>query len=168
MQNNNSKPKDWREARRFQALKLKAKGWKQNTIATALDVSEGAVSQWFKRAEEQGAEALHTQPKAGAPRKLSLEQLAHLPSLLTKGASAYGFSGEVWTSDRVAWLIEFEFGVKYHRAHVSKMLRQLGYSVQKPITRATQRDEEAIAHFREHKWPSLKKKPRRRATPSSG
>lgn len=168
METNNPKPKDWREARRFQALSLRKLGWKQNLIATALGVSEGAVSQWFRRADEQGEAALRTRPKPGAPPKLTKEQLAQLPDLLKAGATAYGFSGQIWTSQRVAWLIKVYFGVVYHRAHISLLLRQLGFSVQKPITRATQRDEQAIARWREEKWPALKKKPRRQAIPSSG
>jgi predicted transcriptional regulator len=51
-------PKDWREARRLQAWELKQKGWKQKDIAEALGVSKGAVSQWFKKAESEGVEAL--------------------------------------------------------------------------------------------------------------
>lgn len=46
-----SKPQttSWKERRRFHAMKLKSRGWKQREIATALDVSEGVVSRWLKR-----------------------------------------------------------------------------------------------------------------------
>jgi hypothetical protein len=65
--------------------------------------------------------------------------------MLVAGPQTYGFEGERWTSKRVKWLIEFKFGVKLHRAHVSRLLReQLGWSVQKPVEKASLRDEEAI------------------------
>jgi len=156
--NNNSKT-DWREIRRFRALALKKKGWKQAKIAEALGVCEGAVSQWFTKVEQGGEEVLHTQPKCGAPPKLSPDQIQQLASLLLAGPQAYGFEGQVWTSGRVSWLIQFKFGVKLHRAHVSRLLRgQLHWSVQKPVEKASQRDEAVIAKFKEERWPQLIKK----------
>ncbi|MBI3725345.1 helix-turn-helix domain-containing protein, partial [bacterium] len=41
---------NWREARRLRALDLRQLGWRQIEIARALGVTEGAVSQWMKRA----------------------------------------------------------------------------------------------------------------------
>jgi hypothetical protein len=45
----------------------------------------------------------------------------------------------------VADLIFRTFGVRYHRAHCSWLLRTLDQSVQKPGVWASQRDEAAIA-----------------------
>jgi Winged helix-turn helix len=78
----NSTPSNWREARRFQAWHLKQQGWSQRRIAAALGVSEGAVSQWMKRARDGGVEALRHRPPPGAPSRLTAEQRAHLPALL--------------------------------------------------------------------------------------
>lgn len=69
----------------------------------------------------------------------------------------YGFRGEVWTCTRVAGVIREEFGVSYHPAHVSRLVRALGLSLQKPARRANQRDEEAIERCKEERWPKLKK-----------
>jgi transposase len=68
----------------------------------------------------------------------------------------------------VAKLIGDHFGVYYHPAHVSRLLRQIGWSVQKPITRASQRDEAAIADWAETRLPALKKKRRPKGEQSSG
>src|SRR5215216_1555203 len=152
-----SEATNWRAGRRLRALELKERGWKQTQIADALGVSEGAVSQWMKRAREEGVEALRHKPPPGAPSRLSEDQRAKLPELLAQGAQAHGFKGEVWTCERVAVLIRREFGVSYHPAHVSRVVRALGLSLQKPQRRAEQRDEEAIEHWKEKKWPSLKK-----------
>jgi transposase len=69
-----SKPQDWREVRRQRAWELKEKGWSQKAIAEALGVSKAAVSDWMRRGREGGPEALRTQPKSGAPRRLTEEQ----------------------------------------------------------------------------------------------
>jgi transposase len=131
-------------------------------------VSEGAVSQWLKRGREAGVEALKAHPPKGAVSRLSDEQKAQIPNILAKGAEAYGFRGDVWTASRVAVVIERTFGVRYHRDHVGRLLREAGWSRQEPIERATQRDEEAIKQWYEERWPAMKKKPRRRSSPSSG
>jgi transposase len=160
---------DWREERRKRAWALKQKGWPPKEIATALGVSEGAVSQWLKRAREAGGvKALTRRPPPGVTPRLSTEQRAQLPALLAQGAEAHGFRGDVWTARRVAQLIADTFGVHYHRDHVSRLLRQLGWSRQHPITRATQRDEVAIKHWQEVRWPALRKKRPQKEPPLSG
>ena len=128
-------------------------------------MSKGTVSQWMKRARQGGVQALKRQPAPGARPRLSEDERARLPELLARGAQAHGFRGEVWTCERVAIVIRREFGVSYHPAHVSRVVRALGLSLQKPQRRAEQRDEEAIEHWKEKKWPSLKKGRKRKAEP---
>ena len=157
---------DWREGRRLRAFELKQQGWSQQRIAEALGVSKGAVSQWMKRARQGGGvEALKRQLAPGATPRLSEEQRAKVPELLERGAEAHGFRGDVWTCERVATVIRREFGVSYHPAHVSRVVRMLGLSLQKPQRRAEQRDEEAIDNWKEKKWPSLKKGRSRKVGP---
>ncbi|WP_075164521.1 IS630 family transposase [Ktedonobacter racemifer] len=148
---------DWRKWRRLRAWKLAQQGWSQKKIAEALGVTEGAVSQWMKRGREQGEEGLHGRITAGPQPQLTEEQLEQLPTLLEQGAEAHGFQGQVWTTKRVAALIKKQFGVRYHPAHMSRLLKQLNYSVQQPIERATQRNEETIRIWKEVQWPKLKK-----------
>jgi transposase len=116
-------PSDWREARRFRAFELKQDGWKQTDIAEALGVSEGAVSQWMKKAREGGKEALKTEPRPGRPPKLSEEERTErLPSLLEKGPEHFGFRGEVWTRKRVRKVIKEKFKVEYDVSQVGRIL----------------------------------------------
>src|SRR3712207_5234106 len=149
----------------FESLRTQARRrWSQQQIAEALGVSKGAVSQWMKRARDGGGvEALKRRPAPGARPRLSEEQRMKLPELLERGAEAHGFRGEVWTCERVAKVIRKEFGASYHPAHVSRLLKALRHSLQKPQRRANQRDEEAIEHWKQERWPSLKKGPLRRA-----
>ena len=151
-------PKDWREARRLRAWALKEKGWRPARIAEALGVTRGAVSQWFKKAEAEGVEALYGRKHPGPKPRLQAEQLTPLPERLAPGAEAYGFRGEVWTCKRVAHVIAKALGVTYTPQQVGNLLRQLGWSRQKPQTRASQRDEVAIETWRNETWPALKKR----------
>jgi len=158
-------PYDWKEERRWRAWELKQAHWKQRMIAKALGVSEAAVSQWFKAVRERGRDTLHAKPRPGATPKLTKAHLQLLPDCLSHGAEAYGFRGEVWTCARVAKMIEYEFGVIYHKAHVSRLLKQLAWTPQKPMVRAAQRAEALIAYWHTDIWPALKKRRRRRSAP---
>lgn len=152
-------PRSWEEGRRLRAWELKQQGWSQKKIAEALGVCQSAVSQWIKRVREGGIAALRTRPRSGRPPKLTRKQRDRLPVLLARGAEAYGYRGEVWTTPRVAGMIRQVFGVSYHPAHVSRLLNQIGWTPQKPQRRATQRDEEAIQGWKRERWPQLEKKP---------
>ena len=149
---------DWKEARRRRALILKHHGWRLQCIAEALGVSKGAVSQWMTLVPEQGEEGLRAHPRCGAPPRLSGGELSLLPEFLAVGAEAYGFRGEVWTCARVTKVIEWVFGVVYHKAHVARLLKQVGWTSQKPLERAAQQDEARIAYWRATVWEELKKR----------
>lgn len=147
-------PHDWREWRRLRAWYLFRHGWAEHEIAEALGASCGAVSQWLSRARSGGRQALLSQLR-GTHAKLTEEQKRLIPDFLWHGPEAYGFRGEVWTCPRVVEVLAREFGVTYHRDHVSRMLKELGWTPQIPITRAVQRDEVAIAQWRTQVWPEL-------------
>src|SRR5690348_10650414 len=120
MKHHETRP-DWREWRRRRAWALKQQGWKQKDIAVALGVSPGAVSQRCTRARAGGDDALRCRRASGRPPKLTPQQVRHLPKLLTPGAEAYGFRGQVWTTKRAAHLLGLRFGVRCHPAHVSRL-----------------------------------------------
>jgi transposase len=151
------KPEDWREGRRRRAFELQQLGRSENEIAQALGVTQGAVSQWLSRGSTDGGPAWSTKPRPGRPPKLTEPQRLMIPDMLSHGAEAWGFRGELWTSARVALVLRWQFGVSYHKAHVTRLLKQLQWSPQLPIERAIQRDEVAIERFRLERWPALKK-----------
>jgi transposase len=148
-------PHDWREWRRLRAWHLFQHGWTEREIAQALGASKGAVSQWLTSARKGGRQVLLSRPH-GTHAKLTEEQKRLIPDFLWHGPEAYGFRGEVWTCPRVVDVLAREFGVTYHRDHVSRILKELGWTPQIPITRAIQRDEAAIAHWRAEVWPELR------------
>jgi len=152
------KATSWKEERRKRAWALYQAGWMQKDIAEALGVTKGAVSQWIKRAQEGGEAGLRERPRSGAPARLSQADRQKLPELLERGAESFGFRGDLWTCSRVGKVIQREFGVKYHPAHVSRILKDLNWTPQKPIRRAKQRQEADIQHWKEERWPGLKKR----------
>lgn len=150
--------KEWR---RLRALHLNQMGWRQRDIAVAMDVTEAAVSRWLRLARNEGEAALRGHPRTGRPAKLTETERRLLPDCLWHGAEAYGFRGEFWTCARVAGMLMEEFGVSYSKSQVSRLLKALGWTPQIPITRAIQRDDDAIARWRVQVWPELKRRAKR-------
>jgi transposase len=147
--------------RRQQAWRLSQLGWKSSDIAVALSASQGAVSRWLSAARRGGIEALLSRPIPGRSARLGPEQLSRIPDFLWHGAEAYGFRGDVWTCGRVAGVLQEELGVRYSKSQVSRILKTLGWTPQVPVTRAIQRDEEAIDRWRSQVWPALWARTRR-------
>ena len=140
---------------------LKRRGWSQRSIAEALDVSEETVCRWLARVRDGGAETLRARSSPGRPSRLSPDQRRSIPELLWHGPEAYGFRGQVWTCARIAKVIEWEFGIRYHKDHVGRILKGLHWTPQQPIKRAIQRDDEAIRRWRDETWPELRRRARR-------
>jgi len=108
----------------MQALELKQLGWMQRAIAVELGVTEGAVSQWLAAARRGGQDALVSRlSQSGTTPKLTPEQVNLIPEFLGHGSEAYGFRGEVWTCARIAGVIAQEFGVRYSKSQVSRLLK---------------------------------------------
>lgn len=145
----------------MRAVDLKREGWSQREIADALGVSDPAVSHWLAIAQADGVEALRSHPAAGRVARPTAEQKRLIPEFLWHGPEAYGLRGQVWTCARIALVIEEELGVRYHKAHVGRLLKELGRTPQVPIRRAVQRDESAIRRWRIEVWPDILKRARR-------
>ncbi len=155
------------ERRRFQALRLLEKDLSQSDVARRLGVGQQSVSRWQRQAAQGGRQALRRAGRAGRKPQMNQQQYRQLRALLLEGPPAYGYSTPLWTCQRVARLIEEEFGVAYHPGHVWKVLVRLGWSPQRPVGRARERDEEAIRAWKRRTWPAAKKKPVKKGARSS-
>jgi transposase len=145
------------EARRLLAANLFRQNYKGSEIVHILGVAKSSVSRWKKAWKAGGTQALRTKPHPGPKPRLSSTQKRRLVRLLLRGARRAGYDNDLWTCPRVAQLIRREFGVGYHPGWVWQILRDLGWSCQKPEPRARERDEAAIRRWRESDWPRIKK-----------
>lgn len=147
------------EKRRRKVIALLRKNLSLHEIARRLGCHPSSVLRWRNAWLQGGSAALKAKPASGRPALLTAKQKKKLVVLLSQGAMAHGYRTELWTTQRIALLIERRFGVKYHRNHVGKLLHQLGWSHQKPERRSVERDEAAIAHWKRTVWPAVKKTP---------
>jgi transposase len=144
------------EERRLQGAQLlKASKLSQAEIARQLGVSRTAVMRWAQQLA--AGQSLRRRVAPGRPPKLTRAQQRTLPRLLKRGARAAGFPTERWTLGRIQHLIEREFGVTYHAHSLSDVLAGWGWSLQQPLARAQERDEEVIRAWLAQDWPRIKK-----------
>ena len=147
------------EARRYRAIALLRAGKTYQSVAATLNASISSVVRWSQSFRKGGKAALRPKKTPGRPPRLSAAQKRKLRSLLERGALASGYATDLWTLPRIAKLIEKHFGVRYHPGHVWRVMLSLDWTWQKPERRAIQRDEEAIARWKKHTWPRIKKSP---------
>lgn len=154
------------ERRRLQAADLLRKGLSQSEVARQVGAHRQSVSQWTTELREKGRKALRKAGRAGRKPRLRPEDVKKIERGLKRGPESLGYESSLWTANRVAHLIEGECGIQYHPGHVWRILRQLGWSCQRPVGRALERDEEAIRRWKQERWPELKKKPNKKGAPS--
>lgn len=155
------------ERRRRRSAQLFAEGATQADVSRRLGVSRPTAMRWYWAWIHEGEDGLRGAGRAGRKPRLSEAQREQVHQALIEGPVACGYENELWTLPRVTEVIQQLTGIRYHPGHVWRLLRQLGWSRQKPTTRARERDEEAIGRWVHETWPAVKKTPRARARTSS-
>jgi transposase len=130
------------EKRRREAAELLRQGVHQAEVARRVGVHRQSVSRWAQKLQQGGLRALKKAGSAGRKPRLRPEDLRRIERGLKRGPQALGYETSLWTSWRVAHLIEHKCGVKYHPSQAWRILRQLRWSCQRPTGRALKRDEE--------------------------
>lgn len=152
----------YRVAKRLRAVILNSQGRTSSELADILQAPRSKVSEWLARYEVHGVEGLLEGHRSGRPPELSPQQREQLSDILDSGPVAYGLDTGIWTSPMIAWIIEEEFGVHYHPAHVRKLLHELHFSVQRPhrvLIRANRTEQD---RWQRYTYPRLKKTPKRK------
>ena len=143
------------ERRRMDAARLLKQGVSQSEVARRLGVHRQSVIRWARQLAQSGRAGLKQAGRAGRKPGLSAIQLKQIEQALKRGPEALGYASGLWTAGRVRELIEQQCGVRYHEAHVWRILRQLGWSGQRPTGRALERDEAGIRDWKRVRWPWL-------------
>jgi transposase len=145
------------QKRRDQAAELFARDATQADVAHALKVSRVTAMRWHRAWKRKGKEGLRVAARLGRPPALRGRDLERIDRQLRKGPQAHGYETGLWTLRRVAEVIEETTGVRFHIGHVGRVLHKMGWSLQRPTTKARERDEAAIRQWVKRRWPDLKK-----------
>ena len=147
------------EARRLQAARLFARGASQAAVAEQLGVSRVSAHHWYHAWKARGRPGLKGAGRAGRKPQLDVDALTAVEGALRAGPAAQGFRTDLWTLPRVAAVITRLTGVRHHPGHVWRILRRLGWSLQRPARRARERNDAAIEQWKTRRWAPLKQTP---------
>ena len=145
------------ERRQKDGRLLKAGKLSQSEIARQLGVSRATVSDWAKVVESQGIKGLKSKKARGVEARLSQAQKQRLKKILDQGALGNGFSTDRWTLARIKQMIQEKFETSYHPKYLSRLMRQLGFSPQKPMPQAIEQEKELVQAWLEKDWTRIKK-----------
>jgi len=153
----------YRVARRLPAVVLNATGRTSGEVAHLLAASRSKVSEWLANYLRHGVAGLLEGHRSGRPARLTAGQRQELGDIVESGPVAYGVDCGVWTSPRLARVIEEEWGIAYHPGHVRRLLHEMGFSVQRPRRILVRADPVQQDRWQRDDYPRLKKSPARRA-----
>ena len=119
------------ERRRLIAVRLLSEGIPAAEVARRAQVDPRSVRRWRAAARAEGEAGIAAKPAAGRPRRLAPGDLARLRWILMDVQQASGAATNPWSCAEIAGLIQRQFGVHYHRAHVNRILHTLGIILRK-------------------------------------
>ena len=146
-----------REKRRVKAAKLFKKGISHAEISRRLGVTPAAVTQWRSAYAHGGAKSMASKGHSGFPSKVTPKKRARFKAEILKGPLAHGYPTNLWTLSRLSVVLAKIVRVRYSEVWVWNIVRELGFTPQKPSVKAIQRDEQAILGWRAVTLPKLKK-----------
>ncbi|KPI21412.1 Winged helix-turn helix domain containing protein [Actinobacteria bacterium OK074] len=136
-----------------------AAGLRPAQVARALRVSRKSAYAWHAAWCEGGVEALRSKGPSGVDSRMKPAWRAWLACALEQGPAAHGWSEDQrWTLARIAVLVARRFHVRFSQPQLSRILRQMGFSVQVPVHRAAERDEEQVRVWREETWARVERR----------
>jgi putative transposase len=145
-----------REQVRLEAAEWMEEGATDREVAARVRVTRMSANRWRRALAAGGRPALASKGPGGARCRLSPAQLEELQMLLDAGPAGWGWTDQCWTLPRIAAVVRTRFGVDYTLPGLDLLLHRMGWSVQVPARRATERDEEQISAWREETWPEIK------------
>jgi transposase len=143
---------------RVEAIRLLHQGYTRAEVAEILDVAESSVYDWQKKYREGGLAALSTKMASGRKKLLTDRQLLQLSGWLRMNPRQLGFDFGLWTRKIVRDLIRREFGIDYTPQNVGKILKMLGFSPQRPVWQALERDPEKRRKWTEEAFPAIRER----------
>ena len=144
---------------RVRAVQRVQAGESPETVIKTLGFARACIYNWLARYRAGGWHALRTGQRSGRPKKLNGTQIKWVyKTIRDKDPLQLKFPFALWTRSMIADLIKRQFGIKLSLSSVGRLLKQLGFSCQKPLYRAYQRDPELVKQWKEQIFPQIQKR----------
>lgn len=158
-----SLPSVAQEDLRKKAIKAVLGGKAQTEVAEILGITRQAVGKWVKAYRERGEKALKAK-RRGRPRGGSLLpwQAAQIAkTVVDRHPEQLKLPFYLWTREAVGDLIEQRFGIRLSVWTVGRYLGRWGFTPQKPLRRAYEKNPEQVRRWLEEDYPQVRKQAKR-------
>jgi transposase len=147
---------------RMQAVKAVREGQPVQSVADAYGVNIRSVFRWLADFASGGQQALQAKPIPGRPKKLSGEQMLWLASAVRHHTpQQYQFKFALWTLQLIGEVIHRRFGIRLSRSALGRAMKALGFTPQRPLYRAKQRDAVLVERWQQEEFPAIVAEARR-------
>jgi transposase len=147
------------EVLRERAVAMHEAGNTQRAIASALGVHKNTVYRWLKGWRVAGPVALKAKKRGRRPqakRLLNTTQAAEVQQLVTEHCpDQLELPFALWGREAVRDLVQVRFGVTLALRTVSDYLRRWGFTPQRPIRRASERQDAAVRTWLAEHYPKI-------------
>jgi transposase len=142
---------------RQQAVKAVREGAPVTSVAAAYGLSVRTIFSWLAKFADGGQNALLAKPISGRPPKISAEEMRWIAQAVRDNSpQQFKFEFGLWTLSLIGELIKRQFGKSLALASVSRVMKLLGFSVQKPLYQAWQQDAKLVQQWEAEIYPSIK------------
>ncbi len=163
IQDARSLPSIAQEDIRRKAIKAVLDGKKQVDVAKLFGVTRQVVGKWVDKYREGGEKALkakrRSRPKAGSLLPWQAAQIAK--TVVDRHPEQLKLPFYLWTREAVAQLIENRFGHRLSVWTVGRYLARWGFTPQKPVRRAFEKNPQAVRRWLEQDYPNIQKQAKR-------
>jgi transposase len=144
---------------RIRAVQRVQSGESPETVIKTLGFSRACIYNWLARYRAGGWHALRTGHRSGRPKRLSGKQIKWIYNTIRdKDPQQLKFEFALWTRSMIVDLIKRQFGIKLSPTTVGRLLHQLGFTCQKPLYRAYQRDEDQVKKWKQEVFPKIQQR----------
>jgi transposase len=151
-------------ALRRRAVKVVRAGKTQGEVAELFGVTRRAVNRWVRMAEKSGLAALKA-ARRGRPAgggRLSPAQAAVIRRLIRdRTPDQLRLAFYLWTREAVAQRIEQRLGLALSVWTVGRYLAAWGFTPQRPVRRAFERDPQAVRRWLKEEYPAIRTRAKR-------
>lgn len=131
-------------------------GISQKEIGRLYGLSQSAVSKIIIAARE-GVFCLQKETRGSKPRLSKNDKMKLVQYMRIKKATDYGFAADLWTKWSLQAMITDVFGVHYHENYIWSIMKELGFSSQKPILKDYGKDAKKVKAFKVKRARYIKK-----------
>lgn len=144
--------------RKIAVRAVEQKGYSPEAVVDIFGFSRSCIYDWLRKYHKGGMAALETQTAPGAEPHVTEEMDIWLREIILETTpTVHGYDTCLWDCTLLAELLHLNFGVWVSERTISRHLRKLNLSYQKPQYPAAEQDPEEIRYFLEEKFPRIQR-----------